>query len=51
MRKEQNKVLFEGEDVPANACSLTLTPSVGTGGQNTACLNLVSTNLYSNRSC
>ena len=26
--------------VPANARSLTLTPSVGTGEQNTACLNL-----------
>ena len=31
---------FHNTDVPANARSLTLTPSVGTGEQNTACLNL-----------
>ena len=32
------------EGVPASARSLTLTPSVGTGEQNTACFNLVLTN-------
>ena len=37
-------VLFEGEDVPASARSLTITPSFGTGEQNTACFNLVLTN-------
>ena len=30
--------------VPAKAPSLTLTPPVGTGEQNTACFNLVLTN-------
>ena len=32
-QKEQNTVLFEGEDVPANTCSLTLTRSVETAEQ------------------
>ena len=43
-RKEQNTVLFKGKDVTSNARSLTLTPSFGTGEQNTACFNLVLTN-------